>query len=258
MSLYLKYVRVHLMSQLSYRKSFILLTIGQFFVPFTIFISMTLLFQRFGTIKDWTLYEVAFCYGIINIAYSTCECIFRGFDTFSSLIRTGGFDRIMLRPRTTVLQVLGSKFEFSRVGRLFQGIIVFCVALPQLNIDWSLTKVLTLMAMLFSGFLIFSGIYILGATMCFFTVEGLEIVNIFTDGGREMAKYPLGIYRETMKIIFTYVIPFGVVNYYPLMFLLGKSDKVLHAISPLIGSLFIIPCLIIWEFGVKRYKSTGS
>lgn len=258
MKLYLKYVKIHLMGQLSYRKSFILLTIGQFFVPFIIFISMTLLFQRFGNIKGWTLYEVAFCYGIINIAYSTSECIFRGFDSFSTLIREGGFDRVMLRPRTTVLQVLGSKFEFSRIGRLLQGIIVFCVALPQLDISWSLIKIATLMAMLISGFFIFSGIYILGATMCFFTVEGLEIVNIFTDGGREMAKYPLGIYREAMKIIFTFIIPFGVVNYYPLMFLLGKSNRLLYAISPLIGSLFIIPCLFVWQFGVKRYKSTGS
>jgi len=258
MSLYWKYVKVHFMSQMSYKKSFILLTIGQFFVPFMIIISMYLLFQRFDHIMGWTLYEVALCYGVINLGYSICECFSRGFDTFSSLIRNGNFDRIMLRPRGTILQVFGSKFEFTRIGRFLQGLMVFIISLYKLKLDYTIWIILALTLMILCGIVVFTGIYIIGASLCFYTVEGIEIVNIFTDGGREMSKYPLGIYKKEVQKIFTLIIPFGMINYYPLMYVLGKSHKLVHVFYPLYGFIFLIPCLLAWYRGVKHYKSTGS
>lgn len=258
MSIYLKYVRVHLMSQMSYKKSFVLLTVGQFFVPFMIIVSMYYLFQRFDHIMGWSLYEVALCYGVVNLSYAITECFSRGFDTFSTLIRTGNFDRIMLRPRGTILQVFGSKFEFTRLGRFLQGLMVFIIALIKLNLDMTPLQVVALALMLVCGVVVFTGIYIIGASLCFYTVEGIEIVNIFTDGGREMAKYPLGIYKKEVQKIFTFIIPFGMINYYPLMYVLNKSDKTLYVLYPLYGFIFFIPCIISWYIGVKHYKSTGS
>ena len=114
--------------------------------------------------------------------------------------------------------------------------------------------------MVFSGVLIFTGIYMLAATMCFWTVQGFEVANIFTDGGREMAQYPLNIYKKWVARFFTYVIPFGTVNYLPLLFILGKTEgnEILYMLTPVAGSLFIFPCFLVWHFGVRHYRSTGS
>jgi ABC-2 type transport system permease protein len=63
--------------------------------------------------------------------------------------------------------------------------------------------------------------------------------------------------------VFIFAIPFGTINYLPLMFILDKvqGDKFIYMITPLFGILFgilfIIPCILIWNFGVKHYKSTG-
>lgn len=260
MSLYFKYIQILFKSQMQYRTSFWLLTFGQFFIPFSVFAGLYFLFERFGEIKGWQFFEVALCFGVIHMAFSISECFARGFDSFSSLIVHGDFDRLLLRPRSTVIQVLGSQFEFTRFGRLIQSIIVLTWALANLSIDWSLLKVLTLCLMVVSGVLIFTGIYILAATMCFWTIQGLEVTHIFTDGGREIAQYPLNIYHKQVAKFFTYVIPFGTVNYLPLMYLLDKSEgnDFLYMLAPIIGSFFIVPCLFFWYFGVKHYRSTGS
>lgn len=258
MNLYFKYMKVHFMSTMSYRKSFILLSIGQFFLPLTIMISIVLMFQRFGELKGWTLYEVALCYAVIHMAFSTAECFGRGFDSFSQMIRQGNFDRIMLRPRNTILQVFGSKFEFTRVGRLLQGLAVFVFATLNIQVDLTPFKLFVLVMMVLGGIVIFFGIYILGASLCFLTVEGLEVVNIFTDGGREMAQYPLNIYKKAVQKFFTFIIPFAIVNYYPLLYVLDKSDKIIYAFTPFLSILFIGPCILVWQLGVKHYKSTGS
>lgn len=260
MKLYFKYMCILLKSQMEYRTSFILLSIGQFFVPFLVFISIFLFFQRFPNIAGWSLYEVALCYSVIHIAFSLSECFARGFDAFSSTVVSGDFDRILVRPRGTIIQVLGSKFEFTRIGRLAQSIIVLVFSLSNLTIAWNLYKAVTFILMIISGIFIFTGIFMLSASLCFWTIEGLEVMNIFTDGGREMSQYPLSIYKDWVRKFFTFVIPFGTVNYLPLMFILDKlhGNSVIYMVTPLLGLLFIIPCLLIWSFGVKHYKSTGS
>jgi ABC-2 type transport system permease protein len=245
---------------MQYRTSFWLLSFGQFFIPFTVFAGLYFLFERFGQIKGWDFFEVALCFAVIHLAFATSECFARGYDAFSSLVVNGEFDRLLVRPRSTVVQVLGSKFEFTRFGRLLQSVIVLGWALMNLSIEWSVIKAVTLCLMVISGVLIFTGIYILAATMCFWTIQGIEVVNIFTDGGREIAQYPLNIYQKWITKFFTFVIPFGTVNYLPLMYILGRTEgnDILHMLTPLMGSLFILPCLLVWHFGVRHYRSTGS
>ncbi|MCM3365009.1 MULTISPECIES: ABC transporter permease [Bacillaceae] len=260
MKLYFQYLLVLFKSQMQYRTSFWLLSLGQFLVPFSAFAGLYFLFERFGQIKGWDFYEVALCFAIIHMAFALSECFARGFDNFSSLVASGDFDRLLVRPRTTFVQVLGSKFEFTRVGRLLQSVIVLAWALSNLAIDWSLIKVLTLLLMIISGVFIFTGIFILAATLSFWTIQGLEIANIFTDGGREMAQYPLNIYQKWVTRFFTFVIPFGSVNYLPLLYLLGKGGEAgwLYMLTLLAGIIFIFPCIFVWIVGVRHYRSTGS
>ena len=260
MRLYIKYLAILFKSQMEYRLSFWLLSLGQFLVSFTSFAAAFFVFERFGNIKGWSFYEVALCFAVIHIAFSITECFARGFDTFSTLVSKGEFDRILVRPRNTVIQVIGSRFEFSRAGKLLQGLGVLVFSLINLSIEWDIFKVITLILMIVSGIFIFTGIFILAATLCFWTIQGIEVANIFTDGGREMSQYPLNIYKKWITRFFTFIIPFGCVNYLPLMYIMDKVERsnILYMLSPLYGILFIIPCLIIWNIGVKHYRSTGS
>jgi ABC-2 type transport system permease protein len=260
MSLYFKYLKILFKSQTQYRASFWLLTMGQFFIPFTVFAGLYFLFARFGQLQNWSFYETALCYAVIHLAFAISECFVRGFDAFSSLVAGGEFDRLLVRPRSTVIQVLGSKFEFTRFGRMLQGAAVMALAIVNLPIEWNVMKIFTLGFMVKGGVFIFSGIYILGATLCFWTIQGLEVVNVFTDGGREMAQYPLNIYEKWVTIFFSFIIPFGFVSYKPLLYILDKAEGsgLLYMLMPLSGLLFLLPCLIVWQIGVRHYRSTGS
>jgi ABC-2 type transport system permease protein len=120
--------------------------------------------------------------------------------------------------------------------------------------------------MIAGGAAVFTGVFILGATVCFFTLEGLEVINIFTDGGREFASYPLPVYGKWVRRFFTFIIPYGCMNYLPLMYLTGRaasspevsSFPLLYMLTPLSGFLCIIPCVLVWKIGVRHYASTGS
>jgi ABC-2 type transport system permease protein len=222
------------------------------------FAAIYLLFERFGNIKGWTLGEISLCFAVTNASFAITETFSRGFDLFSQLVVSGDFDRLMLRPRSTVLQVLGSKLDFTRLSKLAVSFAVISYAVTVMDTQWNALKVLTVLLMLTSGFFVFSGMFILGATVCFWTVQGLEFINIFTDGGRELASYPLPIYQKWLARFFTFVIPFGSFNYLPLLYVTGRSSNPMYMLASLLGIAFIVPCLLVWNFGVRHYLSTGN
>jgi ABC-2 type transport system permease protein len=216
------------------------------------------MFARFNNVEGFKFSEVLICFSVLLTSFSIAECFFRGFDTFGGIISNGEFDRIMVRPRNEVLQVLGSRIEFTRIGRFLQAIIVLAYAIPNSGIVWTADKIVTLCLMIIGGTFLFAGLFIIYAGICFFTIEGLEFMNIFTDGGKEFGKYPLSIYGEGILKFFTFIIPLALIQYYPLLYLLGRTDNPLYMILPVFGILFILPSYIFWRFGVKHYKSTGS
>jgi ABC-2 type transport system permease protein len=109
------------------------------------------------------------------------------------------------------------------------------------------------------GCAIFFGIFVLGAALAFLSSDSLEIVNILSDGGREISQYPLTIFDKAFRRFFTFVIPFGCVNYLPLEFVLGRPGAgAWTSMLPLAGFVFLALCILLWRAGARRYVSTGS
>ena len=256
--LYLHYISIHIRSMMQYKKSFFLTTLGQFLASFNVFIGIHFMFLRFHSIAGYSYNEVLLCFSIVLMEYSLGECIARGFDTFPSIVRKGNFDRIMTRPRNEILQVLGSSFELTRIGRMIQAAVIFGYAATISEINWNLARIITVILMITGGTGVFCGIFLIYAALCFFTLEGLEVMNILTDGAREYGKYPVNVYGKRMTQFCTFVIPYSLVQYYPLLFLTGRSVKYDHAFLPLVALLFLVPCYLLWRIGVRKYKSSGS
>ncbi|MBO5501408.1 MAG: ABC-2 family transporter protein, partial [Clostridia bacterium] len=108
------------------------------------------------------------------------------------------------------------------------------------------------------GVAVFAGLFVLYAAFSFFTIDGLEFMNIFTDGSREFGKYPLSIYGEGVLKLLTYVIPIALFQYYPFLYLIGRTQNRWMMVLPLLGWLFLIPCYGFFRLGLSRYQSTGS
>lgn len=258
MSLYFKYFKIHFKSELQYKLSFIMSFVSQFFVFFGYYFTIICLFDKFSNIKGFTMYEVLLTFGVIQFGFAFCETFFRGIDVFDELIVNGSFDRLLLRPRNILLQVFCEKVNFVRLSRLFQAIIVLIIAIINVDVIWNTEKIVTLIFMIISSVIIFLSIFILTAAYCFLTVKGLEVRNVLTDGCKQMAQYPIGIFKKGFVAFFTFIVPFGFVNYYPLLFILGRETNSLFMFSPLLTIVYLIPSIVIFYKGIKRYSSVGS
>ena len=258
MKLYFEFLKMHFKSILEYKKSFIIGFVSQFFVFFTYYFIILALFSRFNNIKGFNVYEVLLCFAIIQMGYAINQVFARGIDKFDTLIINGEFDRLLLRPKNLLLQSIMWEIDFVKISRIVQSIVILFISLYNLNIDLNICKVVTLILMIISSIAIFFSLFLLMASYCFYTVQGLEIRNLFTDGSKHLAQYPIGIIKKEIMTFFTIIIPFGFVNYYPLLYLLGRTNNILYMFSPLIVFIYVIPSLLSFKLGIKRYTSVGS
>ena len=112
--------------------------------------------------------------------------------------------------------------------------------------------------MVICGAFIFFALFLIYAAFTFFTIEGLEFMNVLTDGGREFGTYPYSIYGDNILKFLTYVIPLALFQYYPLLYLLEWERDLTYMLAPLAGLLILPPAYAFWRYGLYRYKSTGS
>jgi ABC-2 type transport system permease protein len=261
--LYFRYISVSFSAQMQYKVSFLLQVVGHLLGTVIEFFGIWALFARFNSIGTWNLSEVALFYGTVNTSFACADALGRGFDSFATIIKSGDFDRLLLRPRTTVLQILGTEFTLKRIGRFSQGLVVMGWSLSTLHIPLNLKTLWLLSTSFIGGIALFVGIVIVQATLTFWTIESLEIMNILTYGGVETAQYPLSIYNQWFQRFFTFLIPLACVSYFPLLAVLEKEDTFsvplwFCYVSPMAGILFVIVALKLWNVGERYYCSTGS
>ena len=262
--LYGRYAAASVRAQLSYPASLTLMSLGQFLTTAIEFVGIWALFRRFGHVAGWRLGEVALFYGLVSVIFSIADAITRGFDIFGSVfVRTGAFDRLLLRPRTTVLQVLGYELRLTRAGRFLQGVLVFAIGARLTHFAFTPAALAILAWAAVGGAALFSGLLVFQATWSFWTIESLEAMNILTYGGEAAAEYPLNVYARWFRDFLTYVVPIACVTYLPMLAAMGRPDPLgsplwAQVLAPTAGLAFLAFSLWVWRFGLRRYASTGS
>ena len=258
MKIVFKYMAMHFKSQLEYRSSFVLSFIAQVFPTALSAAMVFVLLDKFNFSDRFNLYEVMLGISIVQCGFGFAECFWRGFDKFSDIIKHGTLDLMLIKPRSIYLQVFGSNIEFAKLSRGISALILFIIAINHIEINLTIGNLLLLIGLLMFSILIYVSLYILAACLCFKTIEGLEFTNIFTDGSHEFGQYPMDIFRREVLIFFTYLIPIACVNYYPVKYILGKTDNILYLVSPLFCLVLFVIAILTFNKCMHHYESTGS
>ena len=258
-----RYAAANLRAEMQYRSSFLMDSLGTLLSAGVEFLGIWALFSRFGSIRGWTLAEVALFYGLVHVVFAVAEAIGRGFDLFGPLIKEGALDRVLLRPRSTLLQVLGSSLAPKRIGRLLQGSVVLGWALSALEGGPALGDVALLLWAFTGGVAAYFALLMLSAVLSFWTTETLELFAIVTHGGVETTQYPIPVFHRALRYLFLFVVPIGSVTYFPVVHVLGRPDPLgapaaVAWLAPMAGFIFLALTAVLWQLGVRRYTSTGS
>lgn len=248
---------------MQYKLSFALQLGGVFAINALELATIFILFQHFETLGGWTAGEIAFLYGLSAISFSLAKILGAGFDDFGQQIVRGEFDRILIRPVSPFLHIIGLDLKLHQIGRFLQGTFAFVLALTMIDLDWTAGRVLFLPLVFLSAAVVFLALFTFEAILCFWTTQATEAVNAFTYGGTTLAQYPLHIFDTWLRRLFLWCIPLGFVIYLPALYLLDKSDPlglptITRYCGPFVAGLFWLVTGTCWRLGIRRYRSTGS
>jgi ABC-2 type transport system permease protein len=263
LALYARLIGAQIRSQLQYRASFALDLAGAFLISFLDFVTVLVIFHNVPQLAGWSVHEIAFLYATSSISFALVDLVIGHLDEFPQLIRHGQFDVLLARPRGTLFQVVGSDFALRRLGKALQAAAVLAWAFAGLEIDWNAGRAGMVGLMIVSGAAIFAAVWIAGACIAFWTVEGGEFTNAFTYGGNFLTQYPIDIYSAWARRFLAYFVPMAFVCYFPALYVLDKPDplglpRALQFLSPVVALAAGVVAGTIWRAAVRRYRSVGS
>ena len=250
-------------AQLQYRTSFGLDVLGNFLISFLDFAVILVIFGNVPQLGGWSVAEVALLYGIACLSFALADLLVGELDQFPQLVRDGGFDLVLIRPRGSLFQVVTANFQLRRVGKAVQALAVLVLALGLLDIAWTLERAVMLLVMVPAATVLFVSVWVAAICIVFWTVEGRETANAFTYGGNFLTQFPFDIYDRWLRQLLVYVVPLAFISYLPAAFLLGKPEPLglpswLGLVSPLVAAAAAVAAGSIWGRAVRHYRSAGG
>lgn len=258
-SVYWKFIKMNFKAGLQY-KGWWLMIFQVLLVVVTDPISLLLMFVRFGSIGPWTMERILLIYAMAVTGFGLAESFLRGFDYFpSQMIRTGLFDRVLLRPAPLFIQIAGSYFHLHRLSRVVSGLAAILWCLWRMHVLLTPLKILMLLLSLLGSFITYSGVFVFTSGLAFFTIQGLDWIYIFTNASYQVTRIPMNHMPKLLKNTFTFFMPMLLVSYYPASALCGWGTPLWIGFSALPASIvFFILSMGVFQIGVRHYTSTGS
>jgi ABC-2 type transport system permease protein len=253
------YFKQFVKTRLAYRTDFLIDTMAVSFAMLVQLAVLGTLFSKVESLKGWSFHEVLFIYGFslipLGIFNLTSVNLYRFSDRF---IIQGKFDRVLLRPVSTLGQVLCESFNISGLNEIFMGLAVMAYSAAKMQLQWELVDVLAVLILGPAASLVYSGVF-LGITSVSFWHEdrmGLAppVYNMI-----RFARYPITIFGASVRFFLTFILPFAWVAFYPATWFLGSPQfSRLALFTPLVGIVVFGGAVFIWRAGSRNYSSTGS
>jgi ABC-2 type transport system permease protein len=258
---YARIARLWIRSSLSYRTSFVILTVSSALLTFTDFIGLFLMVRLVPDLAGFELWEIALLYGASGIGIGVADLLIGSVEQVGRHIRSGTLDAMMVRPVPLLVQVCADQFALRRLGRITQAVAVF--AYGAWFLDWTAVKTVVALLMVVGACGIFLALFVGFSCIQFWTHDATEFANAFTYGGNTMTQYPLTIFPAEVVKSLTFVIPVAFTNWYSCLYLLDRDDPYgspawFAFMPPLVAAAVCVMAGLAWRAGVRRYTSTGS
>jgi len=217
-----------------------------------------IIFQNVQSLAGFTALEVVLMYGISQIPKGIDHLFFDNIWLLPQKVRNGTMDRYLLRPINPLYSFVIERFQPDAFGEIIIGIALSAYCITQGVFILTPIKIIGLLTLIFIGTFIFTAIKLLTASTSFWIKNSYPLMQISYELS-DYTKYPIIIFPKVLRFIMTFIIPFALVSYYPVLYLLDRISifSVLIIIIPVTFTLIFF-AISTWKSGLRHYESTGS
>lgn len=256
-SLYWRLYIVQLNSRMEYKLDFIITLVTVIFQSLLGFIFLYVLFSKIPHVHGWSYYQVVLIYAIVLLTEGFISFFLEGMWRMSYMIDSGELDKFLIRPIPIFTQIVTASVGINGIGNLCVGTFLMILSLIHTNLEWTWLQLTIFIVLLILGIVIRSTIMFAVNCGSFFIRNIGPAFPLVFNNMADFVKYPMTIFSKPIQIIFTAIIPYGFISYYPSYFLFQSSIWVLIG-SPLATIGCLLVAYAIFRMGLSHYDSVGS
>jgi ABC-2 type transport system permease protein len=245
--------------RLAYRMDFLVDTMAVGFSMAIQLAVLTVLFSKVRALEGWSYEQVLFIYGFSLLPLGLFNLISVNFYGFADKYIIGGkFDRVLLRPVNTLVQVMFESFNVSGLNEVILGSAVMIYSGTKLGLTLGVSDILMLMVLAPAASLVYTGVFLAITAVSFWHEDKMglapPVYNII-----RFSRYPMSIYSLPVRFFLTFVLPFAWVAFYPATWFIGGDQLPWVALITVpVGLIVFGGAVVIWHRGAANYASTGS
>src|SRR5690349_769720 len=166
--LFYDYFTQYAIVRVSYRGDFIISLLTSFAATIFALLFVIVLFQKTSQLAGWRFEEILFLYGFSLIPYGIFNIISLNlYDFGNTYIIEGKFDRVLLRPVSSLFQVLFETFRIESVQEIATGIFCIAWAARRLRIAWTPDKIAMLLFFCLCAGVIYVSVFLILTSVSF-------------------------------------------------------------------------------------------
>ncbi len=209
-------------------------------------------------VPGWSFEEALVVTGCFILLQGILEgAINPGLQAVVEHIRKGTLDFVLLKPADAQFLVSTSRFALWKITSVFTSGLIFFYAFSRLGRGPSLLGVLTAALLLLLAIVTLYSMWILIVSAAFYVVKVDNLTYLF-GSIFDAARWPASVFRGALHIVFTFLIPLGLMTTYPAEALLGRLET-FTLVSAVAGSIaFAIVARAVWRNSIGHYTSASS
>ena len=221
------------------------------------------LIDRFGSLDGWNIGQIAVIYGLTRIQIGLVLAIFGTFTSVHWYVRAGQFDRLLVRPRSVLVQMTGLEFNGFGLGAVASGVGLVIFGLSLSPIPWTWWLLPWVVVIVVSG-----GLIQLSLAM---TLSSLELLGVRTGAASgqienaswQMNMFPASAFGIGVQTILTFGLPWAFLSFYPSHLLYGRGSDIFIGspvmyLAPVVAVIAGSIALTTWRYSLRRYQGIGG
>ncbi|MBI4512368.1 MAG: ABC-2 family transporter protein [Deltaproteobacteria bacterium] len=251
-------LRASLATSMHYRADFVIDgLISLWWMAWTL-VPLVLVYRWRSQIAGWSFYQALVVMAWFTLLRGLLEgAINPALQAIVEHIRTGTLDFVLLKPADAQFLVSTAKFAPWKALDIVTALVILSVALVRLGHVPSPGQVAVAGVLLLASALVLYSIWILVVCAAFWVVR-LDNLNYLFSSIFDAARWPITVFRGGWRILFTFIIPLGVMTTYPAMALLGTLDP-WTALASVVGAVLLASVSrFTWLRAMGRYTSASS
>lgn len=224
------------------------------FVFFLLF--LFLLLGKTKTFAGYNFWQSVFFFLTFNLIDLTAQFFLREVYRFRSLVVSGNFDLVLIKPVNPLFRVLVGGADILDLFTIPPLLFFLIFAATKMGGITFLGAVLYFFLYL-NAMLIAAALHTVVASIGVLTTEVDNTIMLYRDLSG-MARIPVDVYRQPLQAFLTFAVPVGVMITFPAKALMGLLSPGWIAFSFSLGIFSFWLSLRFWHFSLRRYSSASS